>query len=60
MNFELWNAFGDRDAPTPYGMWFDGDWAKPRLTDEGVWNIDFDVAIGDSMRESISLAFEID
>lgn len=30
------------------------------LTDDGVWNIDFDVAIGESMRESISLAFEID
>ncbi|PRP99598.1 FixH family protein [Enhygromyxa salina] len=30
------------------------------LTDEGVWNFDFDVAVGTSMRESISLAFEID
>lgn len=32
----VWNAFGNRDAPTPYGMWFDGAWDKPRLTDEGV------------------------
>jgi hypothetical protein len=30
------------------------------LTDEGVWNFDFDVMVGTSMRESISLAFEID
>ncbi len=32
----VWNAFGDRQAPTPYGMWFDGAWDKPRLTDPGV------------------------
>ena len=32
----VWNAFGDRQAPTPYGMWFDGGWDKPRLTDPGV------------------------
>ena len=30
------------------------------LSDEGVWNFDFSVAIGDNMRESISLAFDID
>jgi multiple sugar transport system substrate-binding protein len=32
----VWDAFGDRQAPTPYGLWFDGAWDKPRLTDEGV------------------------
>lgn len=32
----VWNAFGDRQAPTPFGMWFDGAWNKPRLTDPGV------------------------
>jgi multiple sugar transport system substrate-binding protein len=32
----VWNAFGDRQAPTPYGMWFDGAWDKPRLTDPDV------------------------
>ena len=32
----VWNSFGAADAPTPYGMWFDGAWDKPRLTDEGV------------------------
>ena len=32
----VWNAWGAGDAPTPYGMWFDGGWDKPRLTDEGV------------------------
>lgn len=30
------------------------------LTDDGVWNFDFEVAIGDGMRESISLAFDVD
>jgi multiple sugar transport system substrate-binding protein len=30
------NAFGGRDAPTPYNIWFDGDWSKPRLTDPDV------------------------
>ena len=32
----VWNSFGAADAPTPYGMWFDGAWDKPRLTDAGV------------------------
>jgi multiple sugar transport system substrate-binding protein len=32
----VWNAYGDREAPTPYGMWFDGSWETPRLTDAGV------------------------
>ena len=32
----VWNAWGDADAPTPYGLWFDGGWDKPRLTDERV------------------------
>jgi multiple sugar transport system substrate-binding protein len=32
----VWNSFGDRAAPTPYGMWFDGAWDQPRLTDPGV------------------------
>ncbi len=30
------NAFGDREAPSPYGMWFDGAWDNPRLDDPGV------------------------
>jgi multiple sugar transport system substrate-binding protein len=32
----VWNSWGAPDAPTPYGMWFDGAWDKPRLTDPGV------------------------
>ena len=32
----VWNSWGAADAPTPYGMWFDGGWDKPRLTNEGV------------------------
>ncbi|HLA17164.1 MAG TPA: extracellular solute-binding protein [Candidatus Limnocylindrales bacterium] len=32
----VWNSFGAAEAPTPYGMWFDGAWDKPRLTDAGV------------------------
>lgn len=32
----VWDAWGDADAPTPYGLWFDGAWNKARLTDEGV------------------------
>jgi multiple sugar transport system substrate-binding protein len=32
----VWNSWGAADAPTPYGMWFDGAWDKPRLTDPGV------------------------
>ena len=30
------NAWGAADAPPPYGLWFDGAWDKPRLTDPGV------------------------
>ena len=29
----VWNAWGAADAPPPYGLWFDGAWTKPRLTD---------------------------
>jgi multiple sugar transport system substrate-binding protein len=32
----VFDAFGDREAPTPYGMWFDGDWSKPRLDDPAI------------------------
>ena len=32
----VWNSFGAGEAPTPYGMWFDGAWDKPRLTDPRV------------------------
>ena len=32
----VWNAWGAADAPAPYGMWFDGGWDKPRLTDPKV------------------------
>jgi multiple sugar transport system substrate-binding protein len=30
------NSFGDREAPSPYGVWFDGAWDNPRLDDPGV------------------------
>jgi multiple sugar transport system substrate-binding protein len=32
----VYNAWGAADAPAPYGLWFDGAWTKPRLTDPGV------------------------
>jgi multiple sugar transport system substrate-binding protein len=32
----VFDAFGAGSAPTPYGLWFDGGWDKPRLTDPGV------------------------
>ncbi len=32
----VFDAVGDLATPTPYGLWFDGDWSKPRLTDPGV------------------------
>lgn len=31
--FDAWAA---KDAPPPYGLWFDGAWDKPRLTDPAV------------------------
>jgi multiple sugar transport system substrate-binding protein len=30
------NSWGPTDAPTPYNVWFDGAWDKPRLTDPTV------------------------
>jgi multiple sugar transport system substrate-binding protein len=32
----VFDAFGAGAAAPPYGMWFDGAWDKPRLTDPGV------------------------
>ncbi len=32
----VFNRFGVRAAPPPYGLWFDGAWDKPRLTDPDV------------------------
>ena len=32
----VWNAWGEAEAPAPYGLWFDGGWDKPRLTNEKV------------------------
>jgi len=29
----VFDAWGDDPAPPPYGLWFDGGWDKPRLTD---------------------------
>lgn len=32
----VFDAVGDLATPTPYGLWFDGDWSKPRLADPAV------------------------
>jgi multiple sugar transport system substrate-binding protein len=32
----VFDRFGVRTAPPPYGLWFDGAWDKPRLTDPDV------------------------
>jgi multiple sugar transport system substrate-binding protein len=32
----VFDAVGDLATPTPYGLWFDGDWSKPRLTDPAI------------------------
>jgi len=32
----VFDAWGAKDAPPPYGLWFDGAWDKPRLTDPAV------------------------
>ena len=29
----VYDSWGSKPAPAPYGLWFDGDWTKPRLTD---------------------------
>jgi multiple sugar transport system substrate-binding protein len=32
----VYDAWGSKDAPPPYGLWFDGGWDKPRLTDPAI------------------------
>jgi multiple sugar transport system substrate-binding protein len=32
----VFDAFGAAAAPAPFGLWFDGAWDKPRLTDPAV------------------------
>jgi multiple sugar transport system substrate-binding protein len=32
----VFNAYGTDPTDLPYNVWFDGDWAKPRLTDERI------------------------
>ncbi|GMW03789.1 MAG: hypothetical protein AMXMBFR84_49230 [Candidatus Hydrogenedentota bacterium] len=34
----IFNHWGEADAPLPYNVWFDGDWNKPRLTDQRIVN----------------------
>ena len=29
----VYDSWGDKPAPAPYGLWFDGAWTTPRLTD---------------------------
>lgn len=32
----VFNSYGDDPADLPYNVWFDGDWTRPRLTDDRV------------------------
>jgi multiple sugar transport system substrate-binding protein len=32
----VYDAWGAKEAPPPYGLWFDGGWDKPRLTDPAI------------------------
>jgi multiple sugar transport system substrate-binding protein len=32
----VYDSWGSKEAPPPYGLWFDGAWTKPRLTDAAV------------------------
>jgi len=53
----VWNVWGAADAPAPYGLWFDGGWDKPRLTDakvcQGLANYGKLLAAGPSNKFSI-------
>lgn len=48
----VFDSWGSKAAPSPYGMWFDGAWTKPRLTDPlicaGITNYAKMVAAGPS------------
>ena len=32
----VYDAWGSKEAAPPYGLWFDGGWDKPRLTDPAI------------------------
>jgi len=32
----IFDSWGEASPPLPYNIWFDGDWAKPRMTDERI------------------------
>ena len=48
----VYDSWGSNPAPAPYGLWFDGAWTKPRLTDPlicaGITNYAKMVAAGPS------------
>jgi multiple sugar transport system substrate-binding protein len=53
----VYDSWGSKDAPPPYGLWFDGSWDKPRLTDPaicaGITNYAKLVAAGPSNKYAI-------
>ncbi|PRP92149.1 hypothetical protein ENSA5_50960 [Enhygromyxa salina] len=64
VNFDAWMPTANEAmATTPVVSYLgDGQYRIENvvLPDEGVWNFDFEVSVGDNMYETVSLAFAID
>jgi hypothetical protein len=64
VDLDAWMPDADETMPTEPQVSYlgDGEYRIENvvLPDDGVWNLDFAVAVGDNMRESISLGFMVE
>ncbi|NJK33335.1 MAG: hypothetical protein HC927_13555 [Deltaproteobacteria bacterium] len=64
IDIDAWMPAADQAMQTEPSIAYMGDGQyrieNVVLSDEGVWNFDFEVRIGENMHESISLAFEVE
>lgn len=61
---DAWMADADLSMQSEIEVEYLGDGAyavdNVVLTEEGVWNVDIDISVGDGMYETVSLAFDVD
>jgi len=64
LEVEAWMPEADASMQSVIEIGYLGDGAysvdNVVLTEEGVWNLDIEISVGDGMHESVSLAFDID
>lgn len=64
VELDAWMPDADESMPSEPEVTYlgDGEYRIENvvLTDDGVWNFDFEVAVGENMRETISLGFVVE